>query len=150
MRIASLREEPARRAVMVDYFHDRFGNDKNRPLYADCLAHCTAAAPLPDWFLLLDGETPAGGCGLITNDFISRMDLWPWICALYVEPRYRGNACGALLLETAADAAKAAGFRAVYVCTDHTAYYERYGFHWIGEGYHPSGASSRIYQKDLV
>lgn len=149
MRILSLRTQPAYREMMVDYFHGRYGNDKNRALYADCLAHCTAASPLPDWFLLLDGETPAGGCGLITNDFISRMDLYPWICALYVEPQYRGNAYGAQLLRTAEDAARAAGFSDVYLCTDHTSYYERYGYRYIGDGWHPWGCSSRIYQKQL-
>ena len=44
--------------------------------------------------------------GLITNDFISRMDLFPWICALYIEESFRGNSYGSLLLEKAKEDAK--------------------------------------------
>ncbi|MCY9140579.1 GNAT family N-acetyltransferase [Peribacillus frigoritolerans] len=49
------------------------------------------------------------GCaGLISNDFISRMDLWPWICALYIDNSYRGRSLGKeLLLRAKADAEKA-------------------------------------------
>lgn len=115
-------------------------------VYEDCIRHClTAKAPLPQWYLLTQGETVIGGAGLITNDFISRMDLYPWICALYIEESSRGHGYGALLLEKARRDAGAAGFENVYLCTDHVGYYERYGFAHIGTGYHPWGESSRIY-----
>jgi len=40
---------------------------------------------------MLDGERVAGCCALLTNDLISRQDLWPWLACLYVEPDYRGG-----------------------------------------------------------
>lgn len=44
----------------------------------------------------------------ISNDFISSMDLWPWICALYIDNSYRGRSLGKeLLLRAKADAEKA-------------------------------------------
>ena len=94
-------------------------------------------------------EVVIGCAGLITNDFISRMDLYPWICALYVEEKYRGNAYGSLLLEQAKRDSKAAGLQKVYLCTDHIGYYENYGFTYIGTGYHPWGDSSRIYASEV-
>ncbi|MFX3625141.1 MAG: GNAT family N-acetyltransferase [Ectobacillus sp.] len=76
------------------------------------------------------------------------MDLYPWICALYIEESYRGRALGeTLLLHIKADAKKA-GFNKVYLCTGHVGYYEKYGFSYIGNGYHPWGISSRIYESN--
>jgi len=42
-----------------------------------------------------------GGCGLIQNNFVDRTDLFPYLCAFFVEEKARGNALGAKLLENA-------------------------------------------------
>ncbi len=64
------------------------------------------------------------GAGLITNDFISRMDLYLWICAVYVEEAHRGNNYGSLLIDKAKRDAKEAKFDYLYLSTDHIGYYE--------------------------
>lgn len=146
-KVISVRENPEYKGKTIRYFQTHWASEDSMMVYDDCITSClTAKTSLPQWYLLLEGDRIIGCAGLITNDFISRMDLFPWICALYIEEDRRGNAYGNLLMEKAKEDAKAAGFESVYLCTDHIGYYEHYGFEHIGIGYHPWGDTSRIYR----
>lgn len=150
MKVVSARENPEFEKIAIEYFQLRWASEESKQVYEDCIHHCIAAEnPLPQWYLLMDGEEIIGCSGLITNDFISRMDLYPWICAVYIEEKHRGNAYGKILLEKAKEDAEKGGFKNVYLCTDHIGYYEHYGFEYIGTGYHPWGETSRIYKSSI-
>ena len=145
--VLSVRENPTYVNEAIAYFQQHWANESSMMVYDDCIRNCIGAeAPLPQWYLLLHDEKIIGGAGLITNDFISRMDLYPWVCALYVEEGYRGKDYGSLLLESAKRDTAKIGFDHLYLSTDLVDYYEHYGFTHIGMGYHPWGASSRIYR----
>ena len=144
MNILSLRTAPERLDAFIHYFASHWNNEA---VYCDCMTACLkTASPLPQWYLLMDKETIVGGCGLIVNDFNARQDLWPWLCALYIEETYRGHAYGAMLLEHAGCEASALGFSALYLVTDHVGYYENYHFEWMGMTSDPFGGTSRIYR----
>ena len=150
MQVISVREAPEYTQRAIDYFQLRWANDSSKMVYDDCIRHCVdTPSPLPQWYLLMDGDTVAGCAGLITNDFISRMDLYPWLCALYIEPQYRGNRRSGLLMEKCKDDARKAGFEKLYLCSDHVGFYERFGFRRIGTGYHPWGETSGIFETEL-
>jgi len=146
MKVISVRENPEFKNQAIAYFQKAW--PKVSPIiYSDCIDNSvTSEQPLPQWYLLVDNEVIIGCAGLITNDFISRMDLYPWICAIYIEESYRGHNYGALLIEKAKEDAKKYGFKKSYLCTDHIGYYEKLGFSYLAQGYHPWGDESRIYQ----
>lgn len=147
----SVREHPAYAAQAIDYIQSKWANEASAPVYADCITHAlNAAFPLPQWYLLMDGSRPIGCAGLIPNDFISRMELAPWLCALYIEKDYRGHGYGERLIQKARQDAARAGYERLYVCTDHIGYYEKYGFSYLAQGYHPWGETSRIYEGGVL
>ncbi len=148
MKIISVRENSEYKDKAINYISSKWSAP--RAVYDDCITHSvTATNPLPQWYLLEKENEIIGCAGLITNDFISRMDLYPWVCGVFIEEAHRGNAYASLLLEKAKEDAIKGGFDNLYLSTDHIGYYEKYGFRYIGQGYHPWGEESRIYQIDL-
>jgi len=148
MRIISVRENPEYKDRMVDYISSKWS--VSRIIYDDSISHAIGSInPLPQWYLLEKDNEIIGCAGLITNDFISRMDLYPWLCALYIEEQHRGNSYAQLLINRAKQDTKSMGFTAMYLSTLHIGYYEKYGFTYIGDGYHPWDDTSRIYEIGL-
>ena len=147
MQVVSIRENPELRDKAIAYIQSKWANENSKMVYEDCITHCIDSdVSLPQWYLLIENDKIIGCSGLITNDFISRMDLYPWVCAFFVEEECRGQTYGALLLQKAKEDSKKAGFSNLYLCSDHEGYYEKYGFSKIGTGYHPWGETSVIFQ----
>lgn len=147
MRLISVRENPEWTEKIIAFFQRHWATENSMMVYDDCIRSCVGAeSPLPQWFVLADGDEIVAGCGLITNDFISRMDLSPWLAALYVEEKYRGRGLGGRLVLHTMEKVTRLGLDSLYLCTDHVGYYEQFGFEAIAVGYHPWGESSRIYQ----
>lgn len=72
-----------------------------------------------------------GGVGIIKNDFHNRKDLTPNICALYVEREHRGKGIAGCLLRKACEEMRERGIHTLYLLTDHTSFYERYGWEYL-------------------
>jgi N-acetylglutamate synthase-like GNAT family acetyltransferase len=150
MNIISIREYPDYKDKAIKYFQQSWKSIMPT-IYEDCITHSIESRnSLPQWYLLEKDSEIIGCAGLITNDFISRMDLYPWVCAIFIEEKYRGNAYGSLLIEKAKTDTKIAGFGHLYLCTSHIGYYEKYNFEYIGQGYHPWGEESRIYELEII
>lgn len=149
MNIISVRKHTEYKERAIAYLQQAWP-EVNPVIYQDCITHCIhAEQPLPQWYLLEKENEIIGCAGLITNDFISRMDLYPWLCAMFIDERHRGNNYGALLIDQAKKDTIEFGFRYLNLCTDHTGYYEKHGFYYYGQGYHPWEEESKIYQIDL-
>ncbi|MCX7657103.1 MAG: GNAT family N-acetyltransferase [Oscillospiraceae bacterium] len=150
MQIIGLREHPEYLDKAIHFIFSKWGNVNNYLCYHDCIEHSiNIENPLPRWYLLEDNGEIIGCAGLLINDFISRMDLFPWLSSLYVDEGRRGNSLGSLLINHIKEDAKKAGFSTLYLGTEHIGYFEKFGFQHIGTGYHPWGDSSRIYKIEL-
>ena len=146
MKIINIKDNPEYKEQFIEYFVLRWASDESTDVYIDCISNASRKDSIPNWYLLLDDNIIVGCAGLISNDFISRMDLTPWLCALYIEEEYRGNAYGSLLIEKIKEDTLKLGYDYLYLCSDHIGYYEHYGFEKIGTGYHPWGESSGIFR----
>lgn len=147
--IIGIRENPGFAEEAIQYFTKRWGIDER--IYRDCIMHSlTTSSNLPRFYLMIEGDQVIGGFGLITNDFVSRQDLSPYLCALYIEEDMRGMKLGSQLLEHGRKESSRLGFDKLYLCTSHNDYYEKYSWRFIGSGYHPWNDASKIYEADTI
>ena len=130
IRLISLNERPALLESAAAWFHAKWGIPEE--VYRESMeASLSGQSPVPRWFLALDGERIAGGLGVIDNDFHPRRDLAPNICAVYVDEAHRGRGIAGDLLELACRSMAAEGVFTLYLLTDHTGFYERYGWDYL-------------------
>lgn len=125
--LVPLRDKPDMLQKAAAWFHQKWGvpMEAYRESMEDCL---TGKGPVPQWYLALDGERIVGGMGVIENDFHHRKDLAPNVCAVYTgEDRRCQGIAGALLGLVCRDM-KELGIPTLYLVTDHTSFYERYGW----------------------
>lgn len=149
VKIISVRQNPEYKDIAIQYLQKSWP-DIYPKMYEDCITHSINAEQfLPQWYLLEKEHQIIGCAGLITNDFISRGDLYPWVCAIFIEENHRGNNYISLLLNKAKQDTREGGFKHLNLCTDHIGLYEKYGFQYIAQGYHPWEEESRIYQITL-
>lgn len=148
-KIVSVRENPEYLDPAVDYFSSKWGI--GRETYLDCISHSIhTPRPLPRWYLLERNDGMIAGCyGLITNDFNSRQDLWPWLAALFVAESERGQSLGAKMLDHGRAEAARLGFGRLYLCTDLDSYYERYGWRYIANCWN-LGENVKVYESETT
>ena len=130
----TLRDRPELADTAAEWFHDFWGVPKEA--YLVCMNAYLDKATEYGWYLCLDGEKIIGGLGVIENDFHDRKDLSPNICAVYTDEEYRGKGIAGNLLNMAVEDLRAGGISPVYLITDHTDFYERYGweFYCMAQG----------------
>ena len=132
----TLRERPDLKETAAEWFHGKFGVPSEA--YLECMEAYLSEKTEYGWYLCLDGDQIVGGMGVIENDFHDRKDLFPNVCAVFTEPEYRCKGIAGHLLDMVVDDLRSKGISPVYLVTDHTGFYERYGWEFLcmvqGEG----------------
>ena len=128
-RYITLREKPELMDVAANWFHSKWGVPTEA--YLECMEAYLGNQTELGWFLCLDGGGIVGGLGVIENDFHDRPDLTPNVCAVYTEESYRGRGIAGALLNMVVEDLGSKGISPVYLVTDHTGFYERYGWEFL-------------------
>ena len=128
--IIRLADHPELKDRTAEWFHEKWGIPLEA--YLESMEQCAAKkAPVPQWYVVTDGEKIIAGAGVIENDFHERKDLTPNVCAVYVEEaRRRQGIAGKLLRFVCEDMARH-GIYTLYLLTGHTGFYERYGWEFL-------------------
>lgn len=129
-KIIRLTDNPEIKIQAAQWFHEKW----NIPLaaYLESMEECLAQrAPIPQWYMALENDEIVGGLGVIENDFHDRKDLSPNVCAVYTEKEKRCNGIAGALLHYVCEDMKEKGIGTLYLVTDHTSFYERYGWEFF-------------------
>ena len=125
----ALRDKPELRDAAAGWFHSKWGVPVEA--YLQCMDDYLNDVTELGWSRCLDGRDIVGGLGVIENDFHDRKDLTPNVCAVYTDEEYRCQGIAGRLLDMAVEDLRSKGITPVYLLTDHTGFYERYGWEFL-------------------
>jgi len=121
----TLMEQPELKEAAASWFSSKWGIPKEA--YLECMEAYLNKDTEYGWFLCLYGDKIVAGMGVIENDFHDRKDLTPNVCAVYTEEEHRGKGIAGKLLDMVVNEMKNKEITPLYLVTDHTGFYERYG-----------------------
>lgn len=128
--IVCIKEQPILMEQASEWFHQKWGIPKEA--YVESMQYSiNNNTAVPQWYVVLNGETIIGGFGVIENDFHDRKDLTPNVCAVYVEEPYRKQGIAGEMLQYVCDELYKNGIDTLYLITGHTSFYERYGWNFL-------------------
>lgn len=125
----NLRQRPSLKGEAAVWFHKKWQVPEEA--YRNCMEAYLKKETEYGWYLCLDEDRMIAGLGVIENDFHNRKDLTPNICAVYTEEAYRCQGIAGHLLNMAVEELRTKGITPVYLITDHTSFYERYGWEFL-------------------
>ena len=125
----ALREKPEIKDAAAQWFHSKWGVPEEA--YLECMQAYLGKETEYGWYLCLCGGEIVGGLGVIENDFHDRKDLTPNVCAVVTEEAHRCRGIAGKLLNMAVEDLREKGISPVYLVTDHTGFYERYGWEFL-------------------
>ncbi|MDD7718219.1 MAG: GNAT family N-acetyltransferase [Eubacteriaceae bacterium] len=125
----TLRDRAELKNSAAEWFHCKWGVPTEA--YLECMEAYLKKETEYGWYLCMYGDKIVGGMGVIENDFHNRKDLTPNVCAVYTEKDYRCKGIAGHLLNIVVEDMKSKGISPIYLVTDHTGFYERYGWEFL-------------------
>lgn len=130
IQIIPIRNHPELAERAAEWFNQKWRTplEAYKESIADCLSQMNA---VPQWYLAMEDNVISGGLGVIENDFHNRRDLAPNVCAVFVEEDFRCQGIAGKMLDFVCQDMKEKGIDTLYLLTDHTSFYERYGWEFL-------------------
>ena len=116
----------------------------------DHLAAMLKEGAFTDWecaFAAIIEERIVGFCTFMKTDYYPDNRYFPWISTVFVDERFRGKRISQRMIEAAITYARSCRFSHVYIPSDISGFYEKYGFEKIDELENYAGGRDHIFMK---
>lgn len=99
---------------------------------AEAISSAAGQEGIPSIFIALSGDQLVGSAALVKNDMHSRLDLSPWLAAVYVKEDFRHQGVASKLIARCEDEAARSNVSTLYLYTEFAAkLYEKLGWRHI-------------------
>ena len=130
--ISDLRQRPEFFDTVADRIWQEWWQPNGYPLTTieGRLAENMQDTQIPLALVAHDGGAFIGTASVIASDLDERPEFTPWVAAVWIEERVRGQGIGAALVDAAARASFTLGFPCAYLCARvrMTGFYQRLGW----------------------
>lgn len=128
-RIIKISDHPEMKAPAAVWFHEKWGIPSS--VYLESMANSAKDIAVPQWYIMMADDDIICGMGIIENDFHPRVDLSPNVCAVYTKESFRNQGLAGALLDFVCKDMRSYGIDTLYLVTDHTGFYEKYGWEFL-------------------
>ena len=99
--------------------------------------------------MLVNGDELVSFCTYAEKDDIQPTELTPWVGFVYTFPQYRGHRYVGKLFQEIEKLAKGGKVQDIFISTNHTGLYEKYGCEFYRMMNDIHGEPSRVYKKHI-
>jgi GNAT superfamily N-acetyltransferase len=133
MKVKHLAEHPDVIPTLAAWVYDQWGHWMSSDTTPETLCReferRMVQGQIPETFVAVEDDVPVGTASLVAHDLAERMDLSPWLAAVYVVPDSRNRGIGSALVRAVMDEALALGVEELYLFTpDKMSFYSRLGW----------------------
>ena len=107
---------------------------------------------LPQTFIALIKDEPVGMYQIsMSDDLVSRPDIYQWLVNVYVDEKRRGNGICRKLMNTVKENAKSISLNELYLYTKHVGLYEKFRWNFIEKvnTFKDDSSMERLYKLDI-
>jgi N-acetylglutamate synthase-like GNAT family acetyltransferase len=132
MRIVRIDEMPEIREQAAAWFSERWKGHEEE-YFSSINDSLSTGVQIPKWYVILKDDQIIAGAGVVSGDPQIQKDKRANVCAVYVEEQYRGLRIAGTLLEYICIDMAFHGVTTLYLTTELTGFYDRYGWELIAD-----------------